>query len=113
MTSLFVDLDLVARQPARCWSELHIGGPDGAVIVVTDQPHNGCGKFIARYGKDAMTFVNAARGHSRGGCAGCAPGWCAPVPYDPATRWSSYVPARPWAVTTFSTVRACRIGPCE
>ena len=30
---------------------------DGAVIVVTDQPHNGCAKFIARYGKDAMTFV--------------------------------------------------------
>jgi GNAT superfamily N-acetyltransferase len=61
---LFLDLDLShANLPA--WSELHIGGPDGAVIVVTDQPHNGCGKFIARYGKDAMTFVNGPEGKPR------------------------------------------------
>lgn len=61
---MFVDLDLShANLPA--WSELHIGGPDGAVIVVTDQPHNGCGKFIARYGKDAMTFVNGPEGKPR------------------------------------------------
>lgn len=61
---MFLDLDLShANLPA--WSELHIGGPEGAVIVVTDQPHNGCGKFIARYGKDAMTFVNSAEGKPR------------------------------------------------
>ena len=45
--------------------ELHIGGPEGAVIVVTGQPHNGCGKFIARYGKDAMAFVNGTEGKPR------------------------------------------------
>ncbi len=61
---LFLDLDLShANLPA--WSELHIGGADGAVIVVTEQPHNGCGKFIARFGKDAMTFVNGPEGKPR------------------------------------------------
>ena len=61
---LFLDLDLShANLPA--WSELHIGGPDGAVVVVTDQPHSGCAKFIARYGKDAMTFVNGPEGKPR------------------------------------------------
>jgi len=61
---MFLDLDLShAHLPE--WSELHIGGPDGAVIVVTDQPHNGCGKFIARFGKDAMTFVNGPEGKPR------------------------------------------------
>jgi hypothetical protein len=61
---MFVDLDLShANLPA--WSELHIGGPDGAVIVVTDQPHNGCGKFIARFGKDALAFVNGPEGKPR------------------------------------------------
>ena len=61
---LFLDLDL-SHDNLPDWSELHIGGPEGAVIVVTDQPHNGCGKFIARYGKDAMTFVNGPEGRPR------------------------------------------------
>ena len=61
---MFVDLDL-SHDNLPAWSELHIGGPDGAVIVVTDQPHNGCGKFIARFGKDAMTFVNGPEGKPR------------------------------------------------
>ena len=61
---LFLDLDL-SHDNLPVWSELHIGGPEGAVIVVTDQPHNGCGKFIARYGKEAMTFVNTPDGKAR------------------------------------------------
>ena len=61
---LYVDLDL-SHDNVPAWSELHIGGPDGAVIVVTDQPHDGCGKFIARYGKAAMTFVNGPEGRPR------------------------------------------------
>jgi GNAT superfamily N-acetyltransferase len=61
---MFVDLDL-SHDNLPAWSELHIGGPGGAVIVVTDQPHNGCGKFIARFGKDAMTFINAPEGKPR------------------------------------------------
>jgi hypothetical protein len=61
---MFVDLDL-SHDNLPPWSELHIGGPGGAVVVVTDKPHNGCGKFIARYGKDAMSFVNSADGKPR------------------------------------------------
>jgi MOSC domain-containing protein YiiM len=40
-----------------------------AIIEVTDQPHNGCKKFVARYGLDAMVFVNSEVGkelHLRG-----------------------------------------------
>ncbi|MBD3946024.1 MOSC domain-containing protein [Nocardioides ganghwensis] len=61
---MFLDLDL-SHEHLPEWSELHIGGPEGAVIVVTDQPHNGCGKFIARFGKDAMAFVNGPEGKPR------------------------------------------------
>ena len=61
---MFLDLDL-SHDNLPAWSELHIGGPEGAVIVVTDQPHNGCGKFIARFGKDAMAFVNGPEGKPR------------------------------------------------
>ena len=61
---LYVDLDL-SHDHLPAWSELHIGGPEGAVIVVTEVPHNGCGKFIARFGKDAMSFVNGPEGKPR------------------------------------------------
>lgn len=61
---MFVDLDL-SHDNLPAWSELHIGGPEGAVIVVTDQPHHGCGKFIARFGKDALAFVNGPEGKPR------------------------------------------------
>ena len=61
---MFLDLDL-SHDNLPAWSELHIGGSEGAVIVVTDQPHNGCGKLIARFGKDAMTFVNGREGKPR------------------------------------------------
>ncbi len=40
-----------------------------AVIEVTPQPHNGCKKFVARFGLDAMKFVNSSLGkelHLRG-----------------------------------------------
>jgi hypothetical protein len=55
---LFADLDLsLDNLPA--WTRLSIGG---AVIEVTDQPHTGCKKFVARFGLDAMKFVNSALG---------------------------------------------------
>lgn len=55
---LFVDLDLSATNlPAG--SRLAIGS---AVIEVTPQPHTGCGKFVERFGVDAMKFVNSPRG---------------------------------------------------
>jgi hypothetical protein len=62
---LFVDLDLSeANVPAG--TRLAIGD---AVIEVTSQPHTGCDKFVARFGLDAMKFVNSPIGrelHLRG-----------------------------------------------
>lgn len=62
---LFVDLDLSeANLPAG--TRLALGS---AVIEVTDQPHTGCQKFVARFGLDAMKFVNSPVGkelHLRG-----------------------------------------------
>jgi len=52
---LFVDFDLSeANVPAG--TKLAIGS---AVIEVTAQPHTGCGKFVERFGLDAMKFVNS------------------------------------------------------
>jgi len=56
---LHVDLDLgFANLPAG--TRLAIGD---AVIEVTDEPHTGCKKFAARYGPDALRFVNVGAGH--------------------------------------------------
>lgn len=55
---LYVDLDLsAANLPAG--TRLGIGT---AVIEVTAQPHTGCGKFVERFGLDAMNFVNSPAG---------------------------------------------------
>ena len=55
---LFVDLDLSpANLPAG--TRLAIGS---AVVEVTPQPHTGCGKFVSRFGIDAMKFVNSTIG---------------------------------------------------
>jgi hypothetical protein len=52
--NLFVDLDLsVANLPVG--SRLRVGG---AVVEVTPMPHDGCSKFNARFGNDALRFVN-------------------------------------------------------
>lgn len=56
---LYVDLDIsVANLPTG--SRLAVG-PD-AVIEVTAKPHNGCRKFLDRFGRDATDFVNSAAG---------------------------------------------------
>lgn len=60
---LYVDLDLShANLPTG--SRLVIGDPArrGAVIEVTEQPHTGCAKFVARFGAEAMRFVNGPVG---------------------------------------------------
>lgn len=55
---LYVDLDLShANLPAG--TRLQVGG---AVIEVTDKPHNGCAKFSRRFGADARRFVNTPEG---------------------------------------------------
>lgn len=62
---LYVDFDLSeANVPAG--TRLSIGT---AVIEVTDLAHLGCSKFVARFGRDAMEFVNSDVGkqlHLRG-----------------------------------------------
>lgn len=62
---LFVDLDLSERNVPP-GTRLAIGS---AVIEVTAPPHTGCQKFSARFGVDAMKFVNSPEGkalHLRG-----------------------------------------------
>ena len=55
---LFVDLDLsAANLPPG--TRLRVGT---TAIEVTDQPHTGCRKFVARFGVDAMKFVNSPLG---------------------------------------------------
>jgi hypothetical protein len=55
---LFVDLDLgVKNLPAG--TRLTVGD---AILEVTPQPHTGCGKFVERFGLDAMKFVNSPVG---------------------------------------------------
>ena len=52
--NLFLELDLsAANLPAG--SRLRVGG---AVLEVTPMPHNGCRKFQARFGQDALRFVS-------------------------------------------------------
>jgi MOSC domain-containing protein YiiM len=54
--NLIVDLDLDAENlpPGQ---KLRVGE---VLLEVTDAPHTGCGKFAARFGRDAARFVNAA-----------------------------------------------------
>ena len=55
---LFVDLDLSADNVPP-GTRLAAGT---AVIELTEEPHTGCGKFVERFGVDAMKFVNSAQG---------------------------------------------------
>ena len=55
---LFVDFDL-SEANAPAGTRLAIGE---AIVEVTKQPHLGCGKFVERFGLDAMKFVNSPKG---------------------------------------------------
>ncbi len=62
---LYIDFD-ISEANVPPGTRLAIGS---AVIEVTAQPHTGCGKFVQRFGVDAMKFVNSPRGrelHLRG-----------------------------------------------
>ena len=57
---LYLDMDIsVENLPPG--QQLALGS---AVIEVTPIPHNGCKKFVARFGLDAMKFVNSPVGKS-------------------------------------------------
>ena len=57
---LFMDLDL-SESNLPAGTQLSLGS---AVIEVTSQPHTGCGKFVERFGADAMQFVNSPTGRT-------------------------------------------------
>jgi len=65
---LYVDMDL-GQENLPPGTRLELGD---AVIESTEPPHTGCKKFAARFGVDAMVFVNSGRGKElnfRGICA--------------------------------------------
>lgn len=55
---LFIDMDL-SPENLPPGTKLSIGS---AVVEVTSPPHTGCKKFVARFGLDAMIFVNSGIG---------------------------------------------------
>ena len=55
---LYVDMDL-SEMNLPAGTQLQLGS---ALVEVTAEPHTGCGKFAARFGVDAMKFVNSPRG---------------------------------------------------
>ncbi|HKR11560.1 MAG TPA: hypothetical protein VJT15_05870 [Pyrinomonadaceae bacterium] len=55
---LYVDMDL-SKENLPAGTQLAIGS---AVIEVTALPHTGCQKFVARFGAEAMKFVNSPVG---------------------------------------------------
>lgn len=56
--NFFLDMDLTpANMPPG--TRFAIGS---AEFIVTETPHNGCQKFIDRYGRDAVMFVNTGKG---------------------------------------------------
>jgi hypothetical protein len=55
---LYLDMDL-SRENLPAGTRLALGE---ALIVVTAPPHTGCKKFVARFGLEAMKFVNSGVG---------------------------------------------------
>jgi hypothetical protein len=55
---LYIDMDLCPENLPP-GTKLSIGS---AIIEVTSPPHTGCKKFVARFGLDAMMFVNSGVG---------------------------------------------------
>lgn len=65
---LYVDMDL-SPENLPPGTQLELGE---AIVEVTEPPHTGCKKFAARFGNDAVLFVNAGAGKTlnfRGICA--------------------------------------------
>jgi hypothetical protein len=55
---VFVDIDL-SKDNLPAGTQLQLGD---AIIEVTAPPHTGCKKFVARFGVEAMKFVNSRHG---------------------------------------------------
>jgi len=55
---LYIDMDL-SKENLPAGSRIQVGS---AVLEVSAFPHTGCHKFVARFGMDAMRFVNSTLG---------------------------------------------------
>ena len=55
---LYIDMDL-SKQNLPAGARIQVGS---AVLEVSPLPHTGCHKFVARFGMDAMKFVNSTVG---------------------------------------------------
>ena len=55
---LYIDMDL-SKENLPAGSRIAVGS---AVLEVSPQPHTGCHKFVARFGMEAMQFVNSEVG---------------------------------------------------
>lgn len=55
---IYVDMDL-STENLPAGSQLQIGD---AIVEISEQPHTGCAKFVERFGRDALRFVNVGRG---------------------------------------------------
>ena len=58
---LYADLN-IGSENLPPGTRLRIG--DEAIVEVTAEPHTGCGKFVQRFGSDAMKFVNSPQGRA-------------------------------------------------
>jgi MOSC domain-containing protein YiiM len=56
--NLYVDFDL-STENLPPGSRIVVGT---ALLEITGEPHTGCKKFLRRFGKDAVDFVNSAEG---------------------------------------------------
>jgi hypothetical protein len=57
---LYVDLD-ISQENLPAGSRIAVGD---AVLEISTAPHTGCGKYVRRFGVDAMKFVNSEVGRS-------------------------------------------------
>jgi len=55
---LYIDMDL-SKENLPAGARIQVGS---AVLEVSPFPHTGCHKFVARFGADAMKFVNSTVG---------------------------------------------------
>ncbi len=59
--NLVVDMGL-DRESLPAGSRLAIG--DTVVVEISEEPHTGCAKFSARFGSDALKFINSPEGRA-------------------------------------------------
>ena len=57
---IYTDLD-ISHETLPAGTRLRLGN---AVVEVTAKPHRGCAKFAARFGRDALRFVNTGEGQA-------------------------------------------------